>query len=149
MNEHVQRDENGNPYITEGAAKKLHHMLIALGVFVVVLGVVASVAVGAKDSADNANRGLEREVLARSEGNRRSIVIGCVAVNELRDAVADLVRASSSTITQADVDRISDPELHTLVQAIVDRANASRAALQQKADRLPVLDCDAASQRGG
>lgn len=128
--------DDGEPYMTIGAAKRFRGYAWALAAIILLLGIIAWIALDARDTSNRA-----------VEGNSESIVIGCHAVNDLRDALVEFVASNSnSSITQADVDAVQDPELRRLVQAIVTRAAQRDASTE--IEKLPRLDCVRAAQRG-
>ena len=143
-----ENDEEGH-WISPGAAKRIRSLIRVMTVFVIVLGINAVLALDGRRVAYDARDSSVAETRDRIEANTRNAKINCEAVNAVAAEVKKIIDDNSNggTITQADVDRIVDPELRALVQAIVNRSTAKRDELQTQGEAIPVLDCAAQARR--
>lgn len=130
-------------YISPGSAMRFRRLTWLLVFFILALGANAVAAFDARRNATDALHASEQETQARIRQNTENARENCLALNKVARSVKVIVAGTGASLTQADVDRIRDPELHALVQAIVDRSDGNQDRLRAQGDAIPIQDCAA------
>lgn len=134
-------------YISPGAEQRFRKLAWLLAFFIVVLGINAFAAFDGRRVAYNALEDSRHETANRISQNTRNLLINCEATNAVAVAMQNLVRGTGASLRQEDVERITNPELRALVQAIVNRSAGNQETLRALGAAIPIQDCEAQARR--
>lgn len=129
-------DEEWGHWISPGAAKRIRRLTFAIGVMIVLLGLVAWIAIDARKST-------QEEQDARIASNTQAIVTACQNLNLLTSKVKAIIASQGTVVEPIDAASLGfvDPAVTRYVQGIIDRSAANARVLHEQGEGVRLINC--------